>query len=91
MVSVFIHLELIISVMLFLCVTGLSCALVKDSTFAAPAAPAAKNGPLLSAQHRGADPAHVHVRPAGPLDGLHLVHHWKEGDGQQGEHHLGYW
>lgn len=76
--------------MAYLCVAGLSCALVKDSTFAAPAASVAKNGPLLSAQHSGAHPAHVHVCPAGPLDGLHLVYHWKERDGQQCAHHLGY-
>lgn len=76
--------------MSYLCVAGLCCALVKDSTLAAPAASVAKNGPLLPAQHSGAHPAHVHVRSAGPLDGLHLVHHWKKGDGQQYAHHLGY-
>lgn len=76
--------------MMYFCVTGLSCALVKDSTFAASAALVAKNGPLLSAQRGGAHPAHVHVCPAGSLDGLYLVHHWKEGDGQQWAHHLGY-
>lgn len=69
---------------------GLSCALTEDGTFAAPAAPVAKNGPLLTAQHSGAHPAHVHVRSAGTLDGVHLVHHWEEGDGQQCADHLGY-
>lgn len=76
--------------MVYLCVTDLGCALVKDGTFAAPAASVAKNGPIFPAQHSGAHPAHVHVCPAGPLDGLYLVHHWKEGDGQQCEHNMGY-
>lgn len=47
------------------------------------AAAAPEDGPLLAAQHSGADAAHVHVRPAGPLDGLHLVHHRQDGDGGQ--------
>lgn len=54
------------------------------------AAAAPENGPLLAAQHRGPDAAHVHVCPAGPLDGLHLVHHRQDGDGGK-RLQLGYW
>lgn len=47
------------------------------------ASSAPEDGPLLAAQHGGPDTAHVHVCPAGPLDGLHLVHHRQDGDGGQ--------
>lgn len=47
------------------------------------ASSAPEDGPLLAAQHGGADTADVHVCPAGPLDGLHLVHHRQDGDGGQ--------
>lgn len=54
---------------------------VENSTSAPFAAAAPEDGPLLAAQHRGPNAADVHVRPAGPLDGLHLVHHRQDGDG----------
>lgn len=47
------------------------------------ASSAPEDGPLLAAQHGGPDPADVNVCPAGPLDGLHLVHHRQDGDGGQ--------
>ena len=56
---------------------------VENSASAAFAAAAPEDGPLLAAQHRGPNAADVHVRPAGPLDGLHLVHHRQDGDGGQ--------
>ncbi len=56
---------------------------VKNSASAPFAAAAPEDGPLLAAQHCGPDAAHVHVRPAGPLDGLHLVHYRQDGDGSQ--------
>ena len=52
---------------------GVRGAPAEDGASAAAAAAAAEDGPLLAEQHGGADPAHVHVRPGGPLDGLHLV------------------
>lgn len=54
------------------------------------AAAAPEDGPLLAAQHCGPDAADVHVRPAGSLDGLHLVHYRQDGDGGQ-LLQLGYW
>lgn len=65
---------------------GISSPPVEDSASAPAAASAPEDGPVLPAQHCGAHPAHVHVRPAGPLDGLHLVRHRQEGDG--GKHLL---
>lgn len=63
---------------------------VKNGPPAPFAAAAPEDGPLLAAQHSGPDPTDVHVRPAGPLDGLHLVHHRQDGDrGQRLQ--LGYW
>lgn len=56
---------------------------LENSAPAAFAAAAAEDGPLLAAQHGGADTADVNVCPAGSLDGLHLVHHWQDGDGGQ--------
>lgn len=56
---------------------------LENSPPAAFAAAAPEDGPLLTAQHGGADAADVNVRPAGPLDGLHLVHHRQDGDGGQ--------
>lgn len=47
------------------------------------ASSAPEDGPLLAAQHGGPDAADVDVCPAGPLDGLHLVHHRQDGDGGQ--------
>ncbi len=69
---------------------GVSGASAKDRTPAEAPTSAAEDGPLLPAQYGGADPAHVHVCTAGSLDGLHLVHHWQEGGGEQ-RRHLGYW
>lgn len=63
---------------------------VKDSPSAPFAAAAPEDGSLLTAQHCGSDPADVHVCPAGPLDGLHLVHYRQDGDGGQ-LLQLGYW
>lgn len=63
---------------------------VKNGAPAAFAAAAPENGPLLAAQHSGPDAADVHVRPSGPLDGLHLVHYRQNGNrGQRLQ--LGYW
>lgn len=62
---------------------GLPGAPPEDRPAAAPPAPAAEAGPLLAAQHDRPDPAHVHVCPAGALDGVHLVRHWKNGEGRQ--------
>lgn len=56
---------------------------VKNSTSAPFAAIAPEDGPILAAQYSGTDAADVHVRPPGPLDGLHLVHYWQDGDGGQ--------
>lgn len=56
---------------------------VKNSASAPFATAAPEDGPLLAAQHSGPDAADVHVRPARPLDGLHLVHHRQDGDGGQ--------
>lgn len=63
---------------------------VKNCAPAPFAAASPEDGPLLAAQHGGAHPAHVHVRLAGPLDGLHLVHHRQDGDGGQCLQ-LGHW
>lgn len=60
---------------------GVSGPSAKDRPPAETPASAAEDGPLLPAQYGGADPAHVHVCSAGPLDGLHLVHHWQERGG----------
>lgn len=62
---------------------GVCGAPVKNGSSSPFAAAAAEDGPLLSAQHRGPDAADVHVRPAGTLDGLHLVHNRQDGDGGQ--------
>lgn len=56
---------------------------LENSPPATFAAAPPEDGPLLTAQHGGADAADVNVRPAGPLDGLHLVHHRQDGDGGQ--------
>lgn len=63
----------------------------QDGSPPTPAAPAAEAGPLLPVQRRGADPAHVRVRSARPLDGLRLVRHWAPGDRKQRPHYLGNW
>lgn len=63
----------------------------EDSPPPTSAAPAAEAGSLLPVQRRGADPAHVRVRSARPLDGLRLVRHWAPGDRKQRPHYLGNW
>lgn len=63
---------------------------VENSASAPFAAAASKDGPLLAAQHGSPDLTDVHVCPAGSLDGLHLVHHWQDGDGGQ-RLQLGHW
>lgn len=63
----------------------------EDRAAAAPPAPPAEAGPLLPAQHDRPDSAHVHVRPAGPLDGVHLVRHRKNGEGRQQPSEVGSW
>lgn len=62
---------------------GICCPPVENGATAASSPAAPEVGPLLAAQHGGPDPAHVRVRPGGPLDGLHLVYHWQDGDGGQ--------
>ena len=53
---------------------------VEDSSAASVAAAAAEVGAILPVQRCGSHSAHVHVRPAGPLDGLCLVLHRSQGD-----------
>lgn len=65
------------------CCIGVCGAPVKDRASASFAEAPAEDGPLLAAQHRGPDSAHVHVCPSGTLDGLHLVHYRENGDGGQ--------
>ena len=60
----------------------------EDGEAAAAAEAAAEAGALLAVQRCGAHPAHVHVRPAGPLDGLRLVLHRPQRDRRL--HVLGY-
>lgn len=62
-------------------IPGISGPSVEDGAPAPPPAASPEDGSLLPAQLGGADSAHVHVRLAGPLDGLHLVCHRQEGDG----------
>lgn len=52
----------------------------EDSAPPAPPAPLTEAGPLLPVQRRGPDLAHVHVCPAGPLDGLCVVLHRTQRD-----------
>ena len=51
----------------------------EDGPAASVTAAPAEAGALLAVQRRGPDSAHVHVRPAGPLDGLRLVLHRSQG------------
>lgn len=53
---------------------------VEDSPASSVTAAAAEAGALLTVQCCGLDPADVHVRPAGPLDGVCLVLHRSKGD-----------
>ena len=69
---------------------GVRGAPAEDGASAAAAAAAAEAGPLLPVQRHGAHPAHVRVCPAGPLDGLHLVHHRPQGDGAAPRRRLGH-
>lgn len=62
---------------------GVCSSPLENSTFAPLASAAPEDGPLLTAQHSGPHAADVNVCPAGPLDGLHLVHYWQDGDGGQ--------
>lgn len=54
--------------------------LAEDGSPASITAAAPKAGAILPIQCSGSHSAHVHVRPAGPLDGLHLVLHRSKGD-----------
>lgn len=63
---------------------------VEDGAPPPPPAPPAEAGPLLPVQRRGPHPADVHVRPAGPLDGLRLVLHRPQRDRKQQPRLLGY-
>ena len=56
----------------------------EDGAAAAAAAAAAEAGALLPVQRGGPHAAHVHVRPARPLDGLRLVLHRPQGDREPG-------
>ncbi len=47
----------------------------EDGASPPPLAPPTEAGSLLPVQRRGSHSADVHVRPAGPLDGLCLVLH----------------
>ncbi|XP_040548264.1 potassium voltage-gated channel subfamily H member 4 isoform X6 [Gallus gallus] len=72
------------------CPSDLAGAFAEDGAPAAAAAAAAEVGPLLAVQCHGADAAHVCVRTAGPLDGVHLVRHRPQGDGEQRPADLGH-
>lgn len=65
-------------------------ALVKNSSFASSAAPAAETGSLLPVQRCGSDAAHVRVCSPGSLDGLRLVCHRTCGDRKQRPCYLGH-
>lgn len=53
---------------------------VEDSSPSSVTAAPAEAGALLTVQRCGLDSADVHVRPAGPLDGVCLVLHRSKGD-----------
>ncbi|XP_048782732.1 potassium voltage-gated channel subfamily H member 4 isoform X3 [Lagopus muta] len=68
----------------------LARAFAEDGAPAAAAAAAAEVGPVLAVQRHGADAAHVCICAAGPLDGVHLVRHRPQGDGEQRPADLGH-
>lgn len=53
---------------------------VEDGAPPTAAAPPAEAGPVLAVQRRGPHLAYVHLRPAGPLDGVCLVLHRPQRD-----------
>jgi len=59
--------------------TGRSRSFAQSGPSHPPCSSPPEDRPLLAVQRPGARPAYVHVRPAGPLDGLYLVRHRQRG------------
>lgn len=62
---------------------GVHCSPSQDCAIAASFTSSSEVGSLFPAQHYSSDTSYVYVCIASSLDGLHLVCHWKEGDGKK--------
>lgn len=76
---------------MFVLVQDISSAPAENCAIVASVKTAAEVGQVFAVQRHGANTAHVDVRSAGSLDGLHLVYHRAQRDGDQFQWSLGHW
>ncbi len=76
---------------MFVLVQDISSAPAENCAIVASVKTAAEVGQILTVQRHGTNAAHVDVCSAGSLDGLHLVHHRAQRDGDQCQWSLGHW